>query len=158
MTIKRTVSPRKQTPKQRSKRQSEGEAFQWSTIRPSKTPIAKRGAGKAKRQARNAAYYKSAEWKAKRLAVFERDGFQCTEEMPYDSRTHLWGERCPARGEIVNGKQTGRGLVCEEVGYMHRGIPDRIDTCTTRCRDCDRRLTPLERINHSHGFNNNSRG
>lgn len=129
-------------------------------------PLAKVGKQKAKRQARNAEYYRSAEWRAKRKAVFARDGYQCTETVPSETNTgtHIvWSHqvsrlvvaiRCPNRGEIVNGKQTARGLVCEERSYGHRGNPDRIDTCTTRCKDCDRRRTPLERANHSHGFNN----
>ena len=113
-----------------------------------------RGAGKAKRQARNAAYYRSAEWRAKRNAVFERDGYRCTEIVgPLSPLYEGLRGRCPNRGEIVNGKQTGRGLVCEETSYGHRGIPDRIDTCKTRCKDCDRRRTPMERANHFNGFN-----
>lgn len=122
-------------------------------------PLAKVGKQKAKRQARNAEYYRSAEWRAKRKAVFERDGYRCTERVPYDSRFHEdHAIRCPNRGEVVNGKQTARGLVCEERSYGHRGNPDRIDTCTTRCRECDRRCTPRERINHANGFHAASRG
>lgn len=126
-----------------------------------KKAIRKVGKQKAKRQARNRAYYASAEWKAKKTAVHERDGFQCTEVFRFRSVLVFQGEetdfgmrdvRCQNRGEIVNHKQTSRGLVCEEVSYGHRGVPDYIDTCKTRCKDCDRRLTPLERINHAHGF------
>jgi hypothetical protein len=135
-------------------------------------PIAKVGKQKAKRQARNKAYYASVEWRAKRKAVFERDGFQCVETREMDMSEYRdrirhgvplggvvvarWSLgvriRCGNRGEVVNGKQTARGLVCEESSYGHRGNPEYIDTCKTRCRDCDRRLTPLERINHANGF------
>lgn len=114
---------------------------------------------RAKRAKRNQDYYKSAEWRAKKKAVHERDGYQCVESIPIANPTLLalidWPRRemrCPNRGEVVNGKQTARGLVCEETSYGHRGIPDRIDTCKTRCKDCDRRRTPLERANHAHGF------
>lgn len=126
-----------------------------------KTPLAKVGKQKAKRMQKNREYYASAEWRAKRKAVFERDGYRCTEIVPvfvfylmdgYDPLRKVGEVRCLNRGEIVNGKQTARGLVCEEVSYGHRGNPDRIDTCKTRCKDCDRGLTPLERINHAHGF------
>lgn len=116
-------------------------------------PMRKVGASKAKRRQRNADYYKSAEWRSKRKAVFERDGYRCTENLRL--RDIVMGEfvvRCSNSGEIVNGKRTARGLVCEEVSYGHRGIPDRINTCRTRCKDCDRRLTPLERVNHRYGF------
>src|SRR4051812_37190242 len=44
-----------------------------------RSPIAKVGKQKAKREARNKAYYASPEWRAKRKAVFERDGYQCVE-------------------------------------------------------------------------------
>lgn len=119
-------------------------------------PIAKVGKQKPKREARNRAYYASPEWRAKKKAVHERDGYRCTEmALP----PHVWYPttcepfvRCPNRGEIVNGKQTARGLVCEEVSYRHRGVEGYIDTCRTRCKDCDRRRTPLERINHANGF------
>jgi len=117
-----------------------------------KNPLAKIGKQKAKRQARNAGYYKSAEWRAKRTAVFERDGYQCREIIYNVPHVGAPSFRCPNRGEIVNGKQTARGLVAEETGYMHRGIPDAIDRIKTRCRGCDRRLTPLERVNHANGF------
>lgn len=125
-------------------------------------------ATRSKRRTRNAEYYKSPEWRAKKKAVHERDGYRCTERLfvPSDSqawhypdafdarraRDGSWSIRCMNTGEIVNGKQTARGLVCEETSYGHRGVPDRIDTCRTRCKDCDRRQTPLERVNHAQGF------
>lgn len=123
-------------------------------------PLAKTGPGKVKRQARNREYYASPEWRAKKKAVHERDGYQCTEWIPlrlYGAPIGGCETRCPNRGEVVNGKQTARGLVAEETSYSHRGIPDRIDGIKTRCKDCDRRLTPLERVNHSHGFNGGHR-
>lgn len=125
-------------------------------------PIKSRGPAKAKREARNKAYYASAEWRVKRKAVFVRDQYQCTETFAafhtVEGRREIVGYlRCPNRGEIVNGKQTARGLVAEEQGYLHRGIPDSIDRIVTRCKDCDRRLTPRERANHTNGFNNGRR-
>lgn len=78
--------------------------------------LAKVGKQKAKRQARNREYYASAEWRAKRKAVFERDGYQCTEEIKGiawltsedwysdDPLEEPPRPRCPNRGEIVNGK------------------------------------------------------
>lgn len=127
-----------------------------------RSQLAKVGKQKAKRQKANAEYYRSAEWRAKRKAVFERDGYQCVEKLTVRRVLCFQGEelaagtyktRCPTRGEIVNGKQTARGLVAEEKGYQHRGHPDAIDRIVTRCRECDRRLTPLERANHFGGFN-----
>jgi hypothetical protein len=138
--------------KRRAALESAGLPLPFSTItKKGGKPLNKRGAGKAKRQQRNAAYYKSAEWRAKRKAVFERDDYRCVELVDRDP---LWAPdgRCPMRGEIVNGKQTARGLVAEESGYQHRGIEGAIDRIKTRCKDCDRRLTPLERINHRYGF------
>lgn len=122
-------------------------------------PLAKVGKQKAKRQAKNAEYYRSAEWRAKKKAVHARDDYQCAESVVMENPCYPPGvatitDRCPNRGEIVNGKQTARGLVAEEVGYFHRGNPDSIDRIVTRCRECDRRLTPQERINHSNGFHN----
>jgi hypothetical protein len=144
----------------KAKRSAEARWCSGDPVKPkSRKPIAKVGKQKAKRQARNRAYYASPEWRAKRKAVFQRDGYQCTETLQWlgagfsegDSKQEV---RCPNRGEIVNGKQTARGLVAEETGYQHRGIPHAIDRIKTRCKDCDRRCTPLERINHSHGFHN----
>lgn len=111
---------------------------------------------RARRRKKNQDYYQSAEWRAKRKAVFERDGYRCVEMIPYGLKGRevegtVW-IRCPNFGMNINGKQTGKGLVCEESSYFHRGVPDRIDTCKTRCRECDRRLTPLERVNHAQGF------
>lgn len=163
---------RRVSEKTAAKRKAAGEKFLNSTVRPPQgagasvrkpqKAIAKVGTQKAKRQAKNAAYYKSPEWRSKKKAVHERDGFQCVEKvmvfMPQrDEDRPRFRVRCPNRGEIVNGKQTARGLVCEEVSYGHRGVEGYIDTCKTRCADCDRRLTPLERINHSRGFNNQQR-
>lgn len=154
MTLTRKTYLRRESEKHKAKRLAGPPA--------KRKPLAKVGKQKSKRQARNAAYYKSPEWRAKRKAVFERDGYQCVEEfagiqrdawMPFGMGYPVL-VRCPNRGEIVNAKQTARGLVCEETSYGHRGNPTRIDTCKTRCRDCDRRLTPFERINHSRGFNN----
>lgn len=121
-----------------------------------RSPIAKVGKQKAKREARNKAYYASAEWRAKRKAVFERDGYQCVERFKEPTTFAQMATapeiRCPNRGEIVNHKQTSRGLVAEEKSYGHRGVEGAIARIVTRCKDCDRRLTPLERINHAHGF------
>lgn len=126
-------------------------------------PLAKVGKGKVKRMAGNKAYYASAEWREKKRAVHERDDFQCVEKVKVRRVLVFEGEevgmgkyttRCPNRGEVVNGKQTARGLVAEEEGYQHRGVAGSIDRIKTRCKDCDRRLTPLERVNHTHGFNN----
>ena len=123
-----------------------------------RSTLAKVGKQKPKRQAKNREYYASPEWRAKRKAVFARDGYRCTEIVLHcdwrGTEIERWQERCPGSGEIVNGKQTARGLVAEETGYQHRGILDAIDRIKTRCKDCDRRLTPLERINHVNGFSN----
>jgi hypothetical protein len=129
--------------------------------------LAKVGKQKAKRVAKNREYYASAEWRAKRKAVFERDFYQCTETITVQKALSFAGEvlnmgrpysvRCPNRGEVVNGKQTGRGLVCEETSYGHRGVEGAIDRIKTRCKGCDRRRTPLERINHAAGFNSGAR-
>jgi hypothetical protein len=55
-----------------------------SGVKPkARKPIAKLGKQKAKRQARNRAYYASSEWRAKRKAVFQRDGYQCTETLQW---------------------------------------------------------------------------
>ena len=122
-----------------------------------------------KRVQRNREYYASAEWRAKRKAVFERDGYRCVETVYVSVDISGWDSldepplyapmpaRCPNRGEIVNGKQTARGLVAEEKSYGHRGHPDAIDRIVTRCKDCDRRLTPFERINHANGFQRGQR-
>lgn len=114
-------------------------------------PIASRGKQKPKREARNASYYKSAEWRAKRRAVFARDGYRCTEVW---SEYELTGRgsvkpsiRCPNYDET----ETGVGLIAEEEGYQHRGIPDAIDRVRTRCRWCDRKRTPQERANWMRG-------
>lgn len=121
-------------------------------------PIAKQGKKHAKRVVRNREYYASAEWRAKRKLVFARDGFQCVEMIPYTMLPSAYNLpsslrlRCENFGMNINGKQTARGLVCEEKSYGHRGKPDYIDTCVTRCKECDRRLTPLERANHAQGF------
>jgi hypothetical protein len=136
------------------KRRSAGEGF--------RKPIPKVGPGKAKREARNRAYYALKEWREKKAAVHERDGFQCVERIAtfsdnFGNDEPAFMHRCPNRGEIVNGKQTARGLVCEEKSYGHRGHEGRIDRLVTRCKDCDRRLTPLERANHAQGFNNQRR-
>jgi hypothetical protein len=120
-------------------------------------PIAKKNPiNRAKRAKRNQDYYSSAEWKAKKKAVHERDGFRCVEMIPYGIRASeaegtVW-LRCPNYGTNISGKQTARGLVAEEKSYGHRGIPGNIDRIVTRCKDCDRRLTPFERANHAHGF------
>lgn len=176
VTIRRS-RPKQLSDKQKAKRLAAGEKWIRSSVRPPqgagasvpkvkskpakpRKAIAKVGKQKAKRQAKNAAYYKSPEWRAKKQAVHERDGFQCVETVEVPTAWFLDGDemvlvvRCPNRGEVVNHKQTARGLVCEEVSYGHRGVEGYIDTCKTRCRDCDRRRTPLERANHVHGFNN----
>jgi hypothetical protein len=142
----------------------------YSSLKPRTKPIAKVGKAKAKREARNKAYYASPEWRAKKKATHERDGYQCVEMLSDGRVTQLtcvrspygcWYSsfsfpdvrvRCPNRGEIVNGKQTARGLVCEEESYGHRGREGDISRCKTRCKDCDRRRTPLERANHAQGF------
>lgn len=165
--ISRKTPLARESAKHRAQREASGLPFGPKRSK----PIAKIGKSKAKRQARNQAYYHSAEWRAKRKAVFARDGYRCTERIPYDIAAANCGAlilpsgifdtrresngryttRCLAHGEIVNGQQTAKGLVCEETSYGHRGIPGRIDTCRTRCRDCDRRQTPLERANWANG-------
>lgn len=120
---------------------------------------------RSRRRLKNAKYYASAEWKAKKKAVHERDGYRCVEMIPYTIRGGgLWTGvgldvvrlRCPNMGMNINGKQTSKGLVAEEKSYGHRGTPGAIDRIVTRCKDCDRRLTPLERANHAHGFSGHS--
>src|SRR3954464_4818218 len=89
----------------------------------STTPVKKFNPEKrAKRQKQNQEYYKSAEWRAKRQAGFARDGFQCVELLTVRAVFDVEGDvtasmRCDNFGEVVNGKQTSRGLVCEEVSY-----------------------------------------
>lgn len=151
----------KESAKRIAARVARGERTPYSTIRqssestpqkPGKAIPKKNSARRERRRTANAKYYSSSEWREKRKMTFERDGYQCVEIVEADFRVAVDYMRCPNRGEVVNGKQTARGLVCEEFSYQHRGVPQRIDTCKTRCRDCDRRLTPLERINHAHGF------
>lgn len=156
--------PPKRLPRISPKRlAAHGGTMPFSTITPkARKPIAKRNEGKrAKRRKRNADYYASPEWRAKKKAVHKRDGYQCTEKVRVRRVLCFEGEelaagtystRCPNRGEIVNGKQTARGLVAEETSYFHRGTEGSIDKIVTRCKDCDRRLTPLERANHAQGF------
>lgn len=128
---------------------------------PRKNPI-----NRAKRERKNRDYYASAEWRAKKKVVHERDGYRCVERIPatlggmayppiFDMRRDEKGHystRCLGQGAFINGKQTARGLVAEEKSYGHRGTPGNIARIVTRCRDCDRRLTPLERANHASGF------
>jgi hypothetical protein len=108
---------------------------------------------RGRRELSNRKYYASAEWREKKRLTHERDGHQCVElvaafvDNDGRPREEFGITRCANRGEIINGKQTARGLVCEETSYGHRGIPGRIDSCKTRCKAHDRRLTPLERAN-----------
>lgn len=112
-------------------------------------------AKRAKREQKNQDYYQSAEWRAKRKAVFERDGYQCVEVVlgdPYftaDCRVTPV-DRCDVRGEIVNGKQTSKGLEADEESYGHRGIPGAIDRVKTRCTQHHRLRTVLTRANWQH--------
>jgi hypothetical protein len=157
--------PRKPVPRMSEKKlaqlQAAGVSRPFSTVTGPKQKIAKVGKAKPGKVARNKAYYASPEWRAKKKAVHERDGYQCVEMVPVYAMA-LWDGnpgrvvgniRCPNRGEIVNHKQTARGLVAEETSYFHRGVEGSIDKIKTRCKDCDRRLTPLERANHAQGFN-----
>lgn len=116
-------------------------------------------AKRAKREQKNRSYYQSAEWRAKRKAVFERDGYRCVEV-----ENEMGGERdeagvihfehsatrCSVRGEIVNGKQTSKGLEADEESYGHRGIPGAIDRIKTRCTQHHRLRTVLTRANWQH--------
>lgn len=89
---------------------------------------------RAKRAKKYAAHLRSAFFRALRLVVFARDGWQCVEE--------IGGIRCP----FIDETHTGKGLVCDHIRYTNFGN-ESPDDLQTRCRSCDKRCTPLERPN-----------
>ena len=127
---------------------------------------------KPKRQARNATYYASAEWRDVKKRTHEVDGYQCRRIKPISRDAALEyvgseglqemirlygipGYRCENRGEVVNGKQTARGLVCDELSYNLRrgdgtkgsGTHEPGVTTRTLCADCNRLETTSKRAN-----------
>src|SRR6185503_10458564 len=79
------------------------------------------------RQKRRAAAYQArlhrADWKAKRIATFERDGWRCVRVVA--------GQRCP------NGRANGTALHCNHRTYARFGheLPEDLETL---CACCDR--------------------
>jgi 5-methylcytosine-specific restriction endonuclease McrA len=110
----------------------------YSTFSAPRKPLAKRGAAKAKREARFKKYLASPVWKKLRLAVFERDGFRCTANVdPGDTQM-----RCQREDET----RTGKGLICDHLTYRRFGN-ERLEDLRTLCKNCNDRITTQTRAN-----------
>lgn len=123
-----------------------------------KTPIKKANPERrARRRKKYATFIRSPEWKAYRLKQFAYDGWRCTAlretriAAPMDGCGDDWRrvERCA----FTDDTRTGKGLVCDHLGYQRFGGQEIIGRDTrTLCKACDRRETRLHRANHAQGL------
>lgn len=114
--------------------------------------------GNPERRARRTAQFKArlarADWKALRLACFERDGFRCTAvEVPAICDIGVAGYHrhvvCLDRCEYQDDTRTGKGLVADHLTYRRFGH-ELLSDLRTLCRSCNARLTVLTRANWQH--------
>jgi len=115
-------------------------------VKPPKAPA------KLKREAKYAAYIRSAAWKKLRLAVFERDGFRCTAVHRVQTVLSFLGEALPMgrprlrRCLFVDETRTGAGLVADHTTYARFGH-ENLEDVRTLCRSCNALLTKQTRAN-----------
>lgn len=153
------MKPKKPVPKMSEKQRAKrGGGVFYSTIASTpQKPIAKRGARRAKREARYKEYLASSAWKKLRLAVFERDGFRCVTRIfapavaavYYPSEFEVKRERdgsvtyrCTNEDETRKGKR----LIADHLTYARFGH-ENLDDLATRCSSCNARLTTQTRAN-----------
>ena len=112
-------------------------------------------AGNANRKAKRTARYKTRlarkDWKALRLACFERDGFRCTAIHEVRRVLVFEGEETPMgtdnrRCLNIDRSRRGVGLVADHLTYARFGH-ELLSDLRTLCRPCNARLTTLERAN-----------
>lgn len=153
--MKRSSPPRRISAK---KLQANGGRAPFSSIAAKpKKPIAKRGAKRAKREAKYKAYLASPAWKKLRLAVFERDGFRCVTRLfapvvaavyyppEFEVKREKDGSasyRCTNEDE----SRTGKGLICDHLTYARFGH-ENLEDLATRCASCNASLTMQTRAN-----------
>ena len=155
MTLTRKSGLNAMSEKTKAKRKKAGQSL-YSTFTAKPQKLEPNPERQAKRRKANAKYYASPEWQAIRLETFERDGWQCTRIITIRgavAREYTGKDAATFRCPFVDESRTGRGLVCDEESYAHRGRPGKTPKTRTLCTRCSEIETVRLRANHFNGFN-----